>query len=238
MNAKPLSCRILMPLVAISILLAAFARAETAPIKLDVDATDAPRNLLHARLEIPVQPGSLTLRYPKWIPGDHEPDGPITDLVGLVFTAHGKPLEWHRDPDDMFAFHLEIPAGVDMLEVSLDFLMPGSGAYSAGASSTDKLLDLSWHYVVLYPDQPQPLAFRYAASLRLPEHWQFGTALPVAHASASRPFRSKHSWTLRSSPANSSAPSNSHPARSPRTSSTSLPTAPPRSTSSLRTSAT
>ncbi len=186
MNAKPLSCRILMPLVAISILLAAFARAETAPIKLDVDATDAPRNLLHARLEIPVQPGSLTLRYPKWIPGDHEPDGPITDLVGLVFTAHGKPLEWHRDPDDMFAFHLEIPAGVDMLEVSLDFLMPGSGAYSAGASSTDKLLDLSWHYVVLYPDQPQPLAFRYAASLRLPEHWQFGTALPVAHASGSR----------------------------------------------------
>ena len=49
-------------------------------IKLEVDATDAPRRILHTRLQIPVQPGKLTLVYPKWLPGDHSPTGPITHI--------------------------------------------------------------------------------------------------------------------------------------------------------------
>src|ERR1017187_7303332 len=57
------------------------AFADTAPVKLDVDATDAPRNLLHARLHIPASPGKLTLFYPKWIPGEHSPSGPVNDLT-------------------------------------------------------------------------------------------------------------------------------------------------------------
>ena len=30
-------------------------------------------------------PGDLTLYYPKWIPGEHAPDGPVIDLAGLKF---------------------------------------------------------------------------------------------------------------------------------------------------------
>jgi hypothetical protein len=86
-------------------------RGVLSPITIVVDATDAPRKILHARLTIPVKPGPLTLFYPKWIPGEHGPTGPITDLAGLKFTAAGKTVAWRRDDVDMFAFHLEVPTG-------------------------------------------------------------------------------------------------------------------------------
>jgi hypothetical protein len=56
---------------------------------LVVDATDAPRKILHAQMQIPASPGTLTLYYPKWIPGEHGPTGPIEGLTGLRFTANG-----------------------------------------------------------------------------------------------------------------------------------------------------
>src|SRR5689334_16098325 len=62
------------------------------PITLAVDATDAPRRILHARMTIPVTPGEFTLVYPEWIPGEHGPTGPIDDLTGLRFTAGGQAL--------------------------------------------------------------------------------------------------------------------------------------------------
>src|SRR5712692_2320325 len=83
-----------------TLLIAASAFSQTAPITLHVDATDAPRKMLHARLRIPARRGKLTLLYPKWLPGEHGPNGPITDLVGLKMSAAGKPVPWQRDPDD------------------------------------------------------------------------------------------------------------------------------------------
>jgi predicted metalloprotease with PDZ domain len=158
---------------------------QDAPITLDVDATDAPRKILHARLRIPAQPGKLTLVYPKWIPGEHGPNGPITDLVGLRMSAAGRPVEWQRDPEDMYAFHLEVPAGANAVEISLDFLFPpNAGAFSSGASATAQLVGLSWNLLTLYPKGAQTSELRYAATLRLPDGWKFGTALPLAHESA------------------------------------------------------
>ncbi len=154
--------------------------AETAPIKLDVDATDAPRNILHARLHIPASPGKLTLFYPKWIPGEHMPSGPINDLTGLQMSANGQPLRWERDADDMFTFHLDLPAGADAVDVSLDFLLSSGGSFSSGAASTAKLLDLNWNQLLLYPQAAEPLKLEFVATLQLPVGWKFGTALPVA----------------------------------------------------------
>lgn len=168
--------------------LAVSALAQTAPIRLDVDATDAPRGLLHARLHIPAGPGQLTLFYPKWIPGDHMPDGPINNVTGLAFSANGKPLDWRRDDEDMFTFHLEVPAGADGVDVSLDFLLPGSGgSFSAGVSSTAKLLDLSWNQVLLYPQTSAPLKLPFVATLKLPAGWKFGTALPIGISTRNQP---------------------------------------------------
>ena len=166
-------------------LFAAYGFSQPAPIKLDVDATDAPRKVLHARMTIPVRPGKLTLLYPKWLPGEHGPNGPITDLVGLKMSAGGKPIEWQRDAEDMFAFRLEVPSGANAVEVSFDFLLPPSSeSFSSGPSSTAQLLVLSWNQIVLYPKGAAASQLRYSTKLRLPDGWKHGTALPVANASA------------------------------------------------------
>ncbi|HEX3156311.1 MAG TPA: M61 family peptidase, partial [Candidatus Angelobacter sp.] len=64
--------------------------------RLNVDASDAPRNILHATLTIPVTSGTVTIVYPKWIPGNHRPTGPIQNFTGLHFKAGGRELEWQR----------------------------------------------------------------------------------------------------------------------------------------------
>src|SRR5438128_1807814 len=56
------------------------ASAAAPPIAIAVDASEAPRKIFHARLVVPAPPGPLTLLYPKWIPGEHGPSGPIADL--------------------------------------------------------------------------------------------------------------------------------------------------------------
>lgn len=153
-------------------------------VRLSVDATEAPRKIFHAQLVIPASPGPLTLVYPKWLPGEHSPNGPINGLVGLKFAAAGVALSWRRDLVDMYAFHLDVPAGASEVEVSLDFVgSPVTAGFTAGASSTANLAVVSWNQVLLYPEGQSPDQMVIAASLRLPPGWKFGTALPVANDS-------------------------------------------------------
>ncbi|HVZ17844.1 MAG TPA: hypothetical protein VG897_12045, partial [Terriglobales bacterium] len=73
------------------------------PITLSVDASAADTRLFHAKLTIPVKSGENTLLYPKWIPGEHGPTGPLVDLTGLKFFVNGQPLSWRRDSIEMYA---------------------------------------------------------------------------------------------------------------------------------------
>src|SRR5580692_2910046 len=100
--------------------------AQTAPITLSVDLTDAPRKILHATEVMPVTAGPLTVVYPKWIPGEHGPTGPIENMTGFFITGNGQPIEWQRDNVDMFAYHLTVPQGVSKLEMKIDFLATAS----------------------------------------------------------------------------------------------------------------
>jgi predicted metalloprotease with PDZ domain len=149
--------------------------AET--ITLSVDATKTQQKLLHAHLVMPVQAGPLTIYYPKWIPGEHGPDGPISSLTGLKFEAGGKVVPWKRDLLDVFTFHVDVPAGVTMLEANYDFIEPDGG------SATDKLMVLEWNQIVLYPAGMPADQLTYEAKLTVPEGWKFGTSLPVASQS-------------------------------------------------------
>jgi predicted metalloprotease with PDZ domain len=159
---------------------AAPLRAGARPIELSVDATEAPRKLLHARLVIPAAPGPLTLYYPKWIQGEHAPSGPVTDLSGLKFKAGGKALPWRRDDVDMFAFHCTVPEGADAVEVDLDYLGPSKReGFSAAASMTARLALVSWNQVLLYPKGHSIHDLKVHARLTVPEGWKVGTALPV-----------------------------------------------------------
>jgi predicted metalloprotease with PDZ domain len=150
-------------------------------ITLAVDATDAPRQVFHAHLTMAVSPGPLTLYYPKWIPGEHGPNGPLAEVAGLKLAVDGAPLPWRRDPVDMFAFHVTVPAGGRSLAADLDFLSPGGeGVYTSGRSTTAELAILSWNTVVLYPQGVPTDDIRVTGSLRLPAGWKFASALPVA----------------------------------------------------------
>jgi predicted metalloprotease with PDZ domain len=154
----------------------------TGTITLALDARETPRKLLHARETLNVTPGPLTLVYPKWIPGEHSPDGPIDDLAGLNFTSAGRSLPWRRDVVDLFAFHVDIPPGASRLDVSFDFLAAiGQGGFSSASSDTAHLGIYSWNQVLLYPQGARTDDVMFRASMELPAGWKFGTALPVAN---------------------------------------------------------
>jgi predicted metalloprotease with PDZ domain len=167
-------------------LMSVFSWCATLPtVTIAVDATTAPRKIFHASLKIPSSPGDLTLYYPKWIPGEHAPDGPVVDLAGLKFSAGGKTLKWRRDLLDGYTIHVEVPAGETEVSAELDFLSPAvfEGGFSAGSSATDKLALISWNQVLLYPKGWKSDDLNYTASVKLPEGWKFGTPLPVASQS-------------------------------------------------------
>jgi predicted metalloprotease with PDZ domain len=155
-------------------------------VTIFVDATSAPRKIFHAKLRIPASAGDLTLYYPKWIPGEHAPDGPVIDLAGLKFFAGGKILKWRRDLLDGFTIHVEVPAGESEVNAELDFLSPATfeSGFSAGSSATDKMAVISWNQVLLYPKGWKSDELTYVASLKLPANWKYGTALPIASTNA------------------------------------------------------
>jgi len=149
-----------------------------APITLRVDATNVASNLYHAHLNIPATAGPMTLFYPKWIPGEHGPTGPINGLAGLRIIANGQAVTWLRDPVEMFAFNVDVPTGATSLDVDLDFLAPAPGAnFTAGASTTPRLAVLSWNTVLLYPRGVASDTIQVDASLRIPAGWLYATAL-------------------------------------------------------------
>jgi predicted metalloprotease with PDZ domain len=145
-------------------------------INLTVDATQAPEKILRTRMVMPVKPGPLTLYYPKWIPGEHEPAGPVSNVAGLRFSANGQTLPWRRDLLDAFTFHVDVPSGVERLEVAFDFIQ------SSNDSATDKLVVVAWNPDVLYPAGIPAQKIIFNPTLRLPSGWKFGTPLPVLNA--------------------------------------------------------
>jgi predicted metalloprotease with PDZ domain len=153
------------------------ARAEP-PISLDVDMTRAPQRILHAHMVLPVKPGPLTLLYPKYMPGEHGPTGPVADMVGLVISARGKPIPWNRDSRDMFTFHLEVPAGIEQLDIELDYLPPlATGMFGNGPATSDRVAAMSWNTLLLYPAGRSSHELEYRPSLELPHGWHYGTSL-------------------------------------------------------------
>jgi len=158
--------------------------AQTGQISLSVDLTDAPRKIIHASERMAVRPGPLTLVYPKWIPGEHGPTGPIDGMAGFFITANGQPLKWERDPVEMYAYHITVPQGVTQLEMKMDFLATAAPTgFSAGASTSANLALLSWNEIVVYPDGSNASNVMVMPEITVPQGWQFGTALEADSAS-------------------------------------------------------
>lgn len=152
-------------------------------ISLDVDATTITKKILQAQETFPLSSPTahtVDLVYPKWIPGNHAPTGPIADLVNLRFTANGKTIAWTRDPVDMYRFHIPVPAGTNVLVA--DFSLVGAYAagndFAIGNTSTPVQGDVNWDQVVLYPADTAADQVTVSASIKLPAQWSYATALP------------------------------------------------------------
>ena len=171
--------RIIRAALAFCFVLPALAQS-TPPITLTVDTTHSPEKILHVHEVIPVHSGPLTLYYPKWIPGEHSPGGPISALTGLHFAADNKDVPWQRDLLDVFTFHVDVPKGITKLDADFDFIE------AEGFSATDKLLVLEWNQVSLYPSGAPSSQLTYDATLILPDGWKYGTSLPIEHESGNR----------------------------------------------------
>ena len=158
----------------------ASAQDASKAIGLQVDLREAPERIYHARMEFPVKPGPLTLVYPEWIPGEHAPTGPITDVTGVHFRVGGKDIAWQRDDVDMYAFHMEVPEGATTLDATLDYLLPQEAGIQGVPDATEKLAVLPWNVVVLYPQNTNTDDVNFMVSVQIPSGWKFATALPIA----------------------------------------------------------
>jgi len=188
-------------LATVLILCAVAFSVSAAPITIRVDATEAPAHVLHAHLNIPASPGPLALFYPKWIPGEHGPTGPIVGLSGVRVSANGSPIAWQRDPIEMYEFHVNVPAGASSIDVDLDYLLPPPGTnFTAGASASPRLAVLSWNTVLLYPQTSSSDALQYEPTLRIPAGWKYATGLETLSSSGDIRFETVSLTTLIDSP--------------------------------------
>src|ERR1700719_634272 len=171
--------RLLAATLAFSMFIAAHAADGAPAAGVEVDARDVSRGIERVHLVLPVKPGKLTLLYPKWLPGEHSPDGPIGGVSSLIFSAGGQAIAWQRDAENMFAFHLTVPAGVGALDAVFEVdAVPDAGYNNATRTSTESLAIVLWNQLVLYPAGVRSDHLRFAATLQLPAGWRFGTALP------------------------------------------------------------
>jgi predicted metalloprotease with PDZ domain len=161
--------RTLLPLALLALGSSSILQAQKTPIQITADLSDASRKIYHAEVDIPVQSGPVSLTTPKWIPGNHRPTGPVDEITGVVFTANGKVLPWRRDDEDLYEFHVTVPAGVTTLHAHLDCIVT--------ARISQKLAVLEWEKLLLYPAKTPVKEIPIQPSVKVPAGWGIGTAL-------------------------------------------------------------
>jgi predicted metalloprotease with PDZ domain len=164
------------PLPAAAPITAPVDRPYPGEVRLVIDATDLDRRIVHVTETLSGVKTGTTLLYPKWLPANHSTTGPIDRFAGLVVTTNGVTVPWTRDPIDMYAFHLDLPTGVHTIELAFDYLSPTSGRVDP-VEMSHELMMLDPINLLLYPAGYYTRRIPVTASLRLPEGWQYATAL-------------------------------------------------------------
>ncbi len=148
------------------------------PIKLDIDATDTARAVYRVTETIPVAPGTsaLVLMLPRWLPGNHSPSGTMDQLVDVRFFVGGQPIAWRRDPVEIFAFHLALPAGTHEVVAKFIHTSPLQSA-EGRISMTNEMLNLQWDRMSLYPAGYYVRQIRVQPRVTFPAGWGVASAL-------------------------------------------------------------
>lgn len=156
------------------------------PMSIEIDATELPRKLLHAKLTIPLDGplarngGELALWYPKWIPGTHGPGGPVQNIGGLTMSDEdGAAIEWTRQPGEVYRINAQIPAESDSLIITIRYITDQSSTNSHGVDSfgSELLGFVSPNTVLFYPDGADVAQLEIRPSLILPDDWSAASAL-------------------------------------------------------------
>ena len=145
---------------------------------LAIDATDTQRGVYRVTQVVPVARGTerLTLLFPRWLPGNHGPRGPLAELVDVQFFAGDRRLTWRRDPVEVNAFHVELPAGTRA--VTAKYLHTSPLQASEGRiTMTQDMLNLQWEKMSLYPAGHYVRQIRVRPTVTLPPGWTAATAL-------------------------------------------------------------
>jgi predicted metalloprotease with PDZ domain len=166
-------------LAVVMLTLSAFSQGAASPMmSVVVDETQAPRKLAFVHEEIQVRPGALELSYPKWIPGEHGPTGPIQQFAVLRIRSGNTTLPWTRDPEEINTIHVNIPQGADVIDVDFDTLIVNT--------ISDHQLLLAWNTTVLYPRAIDKTKLMIQPSLLLPAGWKNAGSLTVKNQAGNR----------------------------------------------------
>ncbi len=152
------------------------------PATLVLDASRAADGIMEARERIPAEAGNFTVVYPKWIPGEHGPTGPLNDLAALRISANGTALDWRRDSVDLYAFHVNVPPGAQAIDVTFDVLMNAPG----DTMSSHSVAVVNWNRALLYQGGIDSHHYFVKPSIVLPPGWDYATALRGATQSGNR----------------------------------------------------
>ncbi|HLI96505.1 MAG TPA: hypothetical protein VKT72_10520, partial [Candidatus Baltobacteraceae bacterium] len=152
------------------------------PMTLVLDARTAPRGLMYSHMTIPVKPGPFTFVYPKWIPGEHGPTGPLANISEIRVSAGGHSLYWSRDVVDMYAFHVDVPAGTSQINVDFTVITNGRG----DVMSSKNVAVINWNRDLFYQAGINSHDYYVKPSIELPRGWSYATALYGAKQTGDR----------------------------------------------------
>ena len=148
-------------------------------ILLNVDATNTEQGIFRVKETIPVaKAGPMALLFPKWLPGAHSPRGEIEKLAGLVIKANGRVLPWTRDMVDVFAFHIDVPAGARNLDVEFQFIS-ATKTDQGRIMATSTMISLEPNLVSLYPAGYFTRQIPIQMTVKFPTGWTAAGAVPA-----------------------------------------------------------
>ncbi|MBD3729912.1 MAG: M61 family metallopeptidase [Sphingomonadales bacterium] len=147
-------------------------------IALDIDATDTARGVYSVTETIPVTADMkvLTLLYPEWLPGNHAARGPINLVSDIRFFADGKPLQWVRNPLDVYQIDVMLPEGTKVVTARFVHTSPVTGR-EGRITMTQEMLNLQWEKMSFYPAGHYTRRIAVQPTVTVPTGWAVYTAL-------------------------------------------------------------
>jgi predicted metalloprotease with PDZ domain len=165
-----------------------------------VDATNIQQAIYRVKQVIPVaDAGPMVLMMPAWLPGKHAARGEIEKLAGLKISANGTPVAWTRDTVDVWAFHLDVPAGAKQLDIEFQFV--GATDRDQGrVSIAPNMLNLQFEQVSLYPAGYFTRRIPVSATVTYPKGWTAVSGLPATRQGDAYVYQTTDYETLIDSP--------------------------------------